>query len=402
MLTAKKKNGEIISLGEAFDRAFLLELRKREQFYCRHCSSRVYLKLGTKKVFHFAHEKGKVCINDYDRESQYHLNGKLKLYQWLKSHGLNPQLEPYFSNINQRADIAFHYEGKTYVLEFQCSPISEEIFMQRTKGYRRVCYHPIWILGGKNIHRLAASKVSLSNFHAYFLRKNTIQQFYLPSYCPELNQFIFLYPVHFLSPKNALTTFHFFHLNKIHMNDLLNPRFHVDFSFDLWRKELNKFKFSSLTRKDAYKNSFLQELYIRGLNILMLPPYLGIPLKLNAAFYESPLIWQTYIFLDHIFEKERGHVITFHDVFLSVLRRIKTKKLTVRTLPNIEKRLLPFAIKEFLACLTSFNVLNRHNENVFSIHEKVKWGKTIEECLQEEKQFYEKYRKCMLKESITV
>lgn len=397
LLTAKMKNGEIISLGETYDRAFLLELRKREQFYCRHCSNRVHLKLGTKRIFHFAHEKGNSCVNDYDRESQYHLNGKFQLYQWLKSLGVNPQLEPYFSKIKQRSDLAFQYEGKTYVLEFQCSPISEEIFVKRTKGYRRLLFHPIWILGGKNIHRLAAKKVSLSNFHTYFIRKNNQRQFYLPSFCPELNQFIFLHPIHFFSPKNALTTFTFFQQNNMHINHLLDPKIFDHFPFYLWRKELNKYKFSTVTRKDAYKSMFLQELYSRRLNILLLPPYVGIPLKWNLAFYESPMVWQTYIFLDHIFENRKGHVISFHDVFLSVLRRIKKKELTVRSLPNIKERLLPFAIKEYLTSLATFHVLYRHDEHTFSIQDPVKMGETIEQCLKEEEHFYEKYKIYMLK-----
>ena len=123
LLTAKLVSGEVISLGANYERLELQKLRDKENFFCRSCSERVILKLGTKRIFHFAHEKGASCTEEFERESEYHMSGKLKLFQWLTDQGISAELECYFPAIKQRADIAFQFEGKTYCLEYQCSKI---------------------------------------------------------------------------------------------------------------------------------------------------------------------------------------------------------------------------------------------------------------------------------------
>lgn len=190
MLTAKLSNEQVISLVD-YGRGELEAMRRSESFYCRSCSERVILKLGTKRIFHFAHEKGTACTEDYDRESEYHMKGKLHLYDWLREQGLAPELEYYFSEIKQRADVTFIFQKKKYAVEFQCSTISEDLFQKRTAGYRKISVIPIWILGGKNIQRTSPQKVSLSSFHYLFLREHTDPHCYLPTYCPQAKKFIF-------------------------------------------------------------------------------------------------------------------------------------------------------------------------------------------------------------------
>ncbi|WP_158318779.1 competence protein CoiA [Robertmurraya kyonggiensis] len=222
MLTVKLKSGETISLAEKYSRNQLEAMRKKEEFYCRSCSEKMILKIGTQRIPHFAHEKGSECT-EYDRESEYHMSGKIKLFEWLEIQGLSPEMECYYPPIKQRADIAFTYEEKTYCIEFQCSTISAEVFRRRTEGYRKLLLHPIWILGGKNINRKQTHKLSLTNFHYLFLKETANREVYLPAYCPQTNQFIRLENLISLSTRMAYASILCKPLEKLTVQDLIEP-----------------------------------------------------------------------------------------------------------------------------------------------------------------------------------
>ena len=70
------------------------------------------MKLGSQRIEHFAHQKDSQCTESYERESDYHINGKLQLFQWLEMQNLSPVLEPYYQSIRQRPDIGFTYQFK--------------------------------------------------------------------------------------------------------------------------------------------------------------------------------------------------------------------------------------------------------------------------------------------------
>ena len=103
------------------------------------------MKLGSKKIWHFSHLAGGRCQYEYDRESEYHLSGKLMLYNWLKKQGIDAELEHMDSQMKQKPDIAFELHNQKYAIEFQCSVIPSEIFEKRTKTYFTHGVIPIWI-----------------------------------------------------------------------------------------------------------------------------------------------------------------------------------------------------------------------------------------------------------------
>lgn len=190
MLTAKLHSGQVVSLAETMNKNYLETLRRKEVFYCQTCGEELILRLGEKRIYHFSHLKDSKCLSEYERESDYHLSGKLKLHEWIKSQGFEVEMERYYPEIKQRADLAFTYGQRQYCIEFQCAPISEEVFRRRTKGYQKLAIVPLWILGGKNIQRKHSHKVSLTSFHYLFLKENNLHQIYLPAFCPQTNQYI--------------------------------------------------------------------------------------------------------------------------------------------------------------------------------------------------------------------
>lgn len=391
MLTAKLSNGEVISLVENQNKNHLQELRNNEIFYCRSCSEKVILKLGTKRIYHFAHEKGTTCTEDYDRESEYHMNGKMKLYAWLKNQGLSPELECYYPAIKQRADIAFTYNEKTYCLEYQCSTISAELFRKRTEGYQKRSFIPIWILGGKNIHRLGPHKASLSSFHYLFLRETAEYQGYLPSYCPQADHFITLESLIPVSTRNTHCHFSLKPLNKFTIQELIEPKGPFKFYWKEWRRDMNRFKSSLLAHTMVNLDPFLLELYSRSLNPYFLPSFVGLPLRSNYAIETPPFIWQAYIFLDHFYGQNIGKEIHFQEVYLQVLKRVRTQEIRLRSFPCLKRNLLPFAIDEYLGLLSDSGLLRKCEQNKYLIVKSINIAKNMEEWEKEEEIFYKHF-----------
>ncbi len=389
VLTAKLQSGEVISLAEKKNKRYLQNLREKEVFYCRTCGEEVLLKLGEKRIYHFAHLKDSSCTEEYERESEYHMTGKLKLYEWLKKQGLSVELECYYHEIKQRADIAFEYENQKYCIEFQCSTISDEVFRKRTKGYEKIAIEPIWILGGKNIQRKHRNKVSLTAFHYRFLKENRLRQFYLPAYCPQTNQYIQMDNVYTLSTRKAFCHFSISPLQKMKISDLLKPPIPKFTPIHDWTIELYRFKATLLG--SPLHSHFLTELYANSINPYYLPPYVGIPLKGSLAIETPPLIWQTYIFIDHFHEQDRGKQIYFHDIYTTILKKQREGHIITRSLPTISRNMLPFVIEEYLEQLSMNGILKKIKNHHYKIDKSMKIANNMEEWVQAEKTFYQQF-----------
>lgn len=386
----KLNSGDLISLAEKYSRNQLEAIRKKEEFYCRSCSEKMILKIGTQRIPHFAHEKGSECT-EYDRESEYHMSGKIKLFDWLSKQGLSPEMECYYPTIKQRADISFAYEGKTYCIEFQCSTISAEVFRKRTEGYRKLSLHPIWILGGKNINRQQTHKLSLTSFHYLFLKETANHEVYLPAYCPQTNQFIRLENLISLSTRTVYGSIFCKPLEKLILQELVEPKITFSPSLKNWSRDLLRFKTTLITNAQALQNPFLFELYSHSLNPFTLPSFVGLPLKLNYAIETAPFIWQAYLFLDHFWGKEPGMIIRFQDVYKTTLKRIKEKQLVVRDLPSLYRNPLPFVIQEYLLAMSQIGVLKKKENNIYFIDKQIKLANNMEEQLKGEEKFYQEY-----------
>lgn len=391
MLTAKLRDGKDISLLENYRKSELEELRKREQFNCRVCSQKVILKLGEKRIFHFAHEKGSACTEDHDRESEYHMQGKMKLFAWLKSQGLNPELELYFPAIKQRADIVFSYKGKTYCLEFQCSTISEEQFKKRTEGYLSAKLLPIWILGGKNIHRTSANKASLTSFQYLFMRESSTNQIFLPSYCPQANVFTILNNIIPITTRNTYCHFSITHLMRYKLSDLFNLQSTFSLTTERWKGDMLNYKKQLQIHAPSLQDPFLLELYSRAINPYHIPPYVGLPLEKNIAIETAPFIWQAYIFLDFLYQQKEEKEIQFQQVYTSILRRVRNKQIKIRTMPCIKRNLLPFAVADYLCALERAEILRKIKNNVFVIDKPIIIANNMDNWLGQQEELFERY-----------
>ncbi|MED3551567.1 competence protein CoiA [Cytobacillus praedii] len=388
MLVSKTKHGGRVSLAEKHNKEKLKELRCMENFYCPVCEEQVILKIGSKRIPHFAHKAGSVCADSYERESDYHLRGKILLYNWLDSLGLKPILETYYHEISQRPDISFVYGDIQYAIEYQCSVIPEELFMKRTTNYFRANITPIWIMAGKNIKRKGSNKAALSSFDYLFLSKSSSEHWHIPSFCPDTNTLITLHSILPVTVKNVITRYSMIHLEKAQLIDLLNPSVKQLVSLNDWQIEIRKEKNLS-PLYGTLNNKFLSELYRYSLIPSLLPPEIGLPVSYAPFIETSALKWQSYLLMDLFYNKR---LFSMKDVSQAFRKRVQKGDIQIRRLPLVKDGNELAAVKEYIGLLVKVNFLIMVDDNYFQVARK-RYIKNNVEQEKIEMEFYQEYGK---------
>lgn len=118
----------------------LTDCHKKLDFYCPQCKDKFIPVINTKyRIKHFRHTNG---TYHGEPESEEHLNGKQFIFNLL-SEKFKPLLEP---------KIGCHYpdiEIGRIAIEFQCSSISLDEYLDRNMVYENYGFTPFWFLGGK-------------------------------------------------------------------------------------------------------------------------------------------------------------------------------------------------------------------------------------------------------------
>lgn len=394
LLVSKTKQGEWISLAGNRNLEKLKELRKLQSFYCPECEERVILKAGTKKIPHFAHQHGSSCTESYERESEYHLKGKIALYEWLQSQGLSPVLEPFLKEIAQRPDIGFIYNGIQYAIEYQCSTIPEELFRKRTENYFNEGIIPIWIMAGKNIKRKSHNQIALSKFDYLFLTKNSSRTSYILAFCSVMNSLITIQHIIPTTVKNSLSRLSVKSLKSATLNDLINPNIAQVNMLDNWIYEIKKAKNITIPLYGSIHNKYFQELYSHGMIPSLLPHEIGLPVP-HIHYIETPAIeWQSYIYLDAL---QSSRTITIEKIIHLFQKRVRNQDIVLRYLPLLPNGNALIAVKEYIDLLVKINVLLPIEKAKFQVINPILKHDNIHFYLQSEKAFYHKYGKIINK-----
>ncbi|MBS4212135.1 MULTISPECIES: competence protein CoiA [Neobacillus] len=390
MLTAQTKTGKQISLGNCYSKEALLSLRKSEEFICPVCGENVSLKLGEQRIFHFAHKKGSTCCEVYEAESINHIEGKLQLYHWLCMQKIPCILEFYDRKMQQRPDIMFEHNGQRFALEFQCSTLSEEIFWKRTKNYLEHHYTPLWIISSHHIHQKNRYIIPFSNFHYLFLRTGMAGQLYIPCYSTEKKAFQLISSITPYSIKNAFAEQSFNSLDRLRLEDLLNPKPDAwKINLLKWKEAAENYQISWVLHAGAVKNPFLHEIYQRKLNLFLLPPEIGLPVPHAVYIQTPPVVWQTYLFLDCLADKNPGALISYQDIHYQVQKRISKKDITIRTFPLLETINPMIPVIEYFRTLIELGVLIRKGDWLCEINRKIKIPQSNREKDEAKSKFYQ-------------
>ena len=134
-------------------------------YFCLECSGRMRVRMGRSLKAHFYHlSSEKNCRQAAKSEEHLFLQ---KLIQ--QQIGFTETVEEMrFCEINRVADVA--WPEKKCVFEVQCSPIREEVAIQRTKDYEALGWEVIWILHEKSFNhaRLSGLELFLQTKTHYF------------------------------------------------------------------------------------------------------------------------------------------------------------------------------------------------------------------------------------------
>lgn len=366
MLTAVNQSGEVISLYKTYSRNEIHYLKENGPYFCRECKKTVLLKAGNKRIAHFAHHIHSRCPESYENESQYHLNGKINLYSWLFEQGLLPEMEQYFYEIKQRADIGFTYNDKTYAIEFQCSPISDELLYKRNQSYIQAGIIPIWIVGANKIKRLDHNRIALTGFNYLFLTQHEHTSWHIISFCPNTLHFFFIKNPQPYTTKNAFAQLTFKPLKNLSFKEILfPPNDSALVPFQQWQTTIRKQKNFAAIGQGLYNKGFLNELYQYNITPSFLPSEIGLPVFHSPYISTSPVQWQTYFFLDVIKKK---HKFTIDNAKSFFMKRIRNKDLSIRTFP-LENRQDEFrAVEEYITLLENLYVLSKTDNGFYYVN----------------------------------
>lgn len=390
MLVANKFNGEVFSLANGETKKELEKVRSREKFYCPDCGEEVIMKLGNKKIWHFSHTASGSCQYEYDRESEYHLSGKLKIYNWLKKQGILAELEKFDQQMRQKPDIAFEWKGQKYAIEFQCSVIHADIFEKRTRTYLEHDVIPLWIAAENLIKRNSHMVVSMNHFLYLFLRR-TKHAWNLPAFCPVSGQLINLHGVIPISSRKAITILEVKSLNQSSIDDLLSPKARQYPLLKIWQTENQKLKSRNLMNHGAWQNRFLKELYRNRLSLLTLPAILGLPVH-SSPYIETPsLMWQTYIYLDIFRHHKSGEYIRYARIRAAFAKRVKKGDIKLRTLPAAGHRDAWYALAEYVFLLTKIGYLEKIDSGTVKVQKEIEFPSSVDCQLKAETKFFAEF-----------
>lgn len=143
---------------------------KQQNYICMECSSRVRLRSGTHRRYHFYHvEPERSCR--LHQKGMIHLQVQAYLYACLPAGDC--RLELRMPAIKRIADVA--WLSKKIVFEIQYSSITAEEVQQRLNDYSREGWMVVWILHDHRFNhlRVTAAEQLLRAFPHYFTNMNS-------------------------------------------------------------------------------------------------------------------------------------------------------------------------------------------------------------------------------------
>ncbi|MCX8046370.1 MAG: competence protein CoiA family protein [Anoxybacillus gonensis] len=377
MFVALFKNGEVCSLLDDWTVEQLHVWRATESFFCPVCRKRVQLKIGKKRMPHFAHEAK--CIIETERETIAHLQGKQQLYEWLLNERLEVGVETYLPHIQQRPDIFVVHQQKMYALEYQCSTISSSLFTKRTKAYMNANMIPIWILHSSHVQRRGLF-FRLSSFLWLFFNDQEM----IPFYCSTQRTMSFL---HHLIPLSATIAYGEWTTVPLHALSFSSLRKRMNRQqtalFDAWNIKKKQWRMSPLYYRT--NRTFCRIVYEAHMTPSLFPHEAGIPLRHSYWFETPPFVWQTYMLLEMM--NIPLHVtFSFHQLYDRLQRFIRQNLIHIRSLPLVTKTHYSYALMDYLHALVSLRFLKKVGKSSFQRIRSWSLPQNMEEAIRGDEQ----------------
>ncbi|EKF37152.1 competence protein CoiA [Bacillus xiamenensis] len=329
MNAAIMENGKLIRITHHLTKRRLQHVRATCKFYCPECRQEVQLKLGEHRVYHFAHIQLTACPLAASGETAYHQAGKARMKEWLMKIGLDPVLEKYVSEVQQRPDVTVTEGDINYAMEFQCANISQQELHKRTEGLKRAGLYPIWIIGANRFKRLSSQLFSFSSMHWGILRQS--QKNKLIFYCPIQHRFIHLDQIVVFQPTKICAAITVRPASAYrHLTALLTASSSKDLLHNQWLRCIQQFR-QRPPRILSNESKRLRHIFYEHHQTAFpfLPAALFIPLT-EAYIFASPVyVWQGYLY-DWMIRKKGTGPVTIQRLIKEINRCVQTKEVKLR------------------------------------------------------------------------
>ena len=375
MLIAIDQSRQVVSLANQPGQPTLRKIRSSPHF-CPSCRKPVILKAGTVKIPHFAHKRLEGCEAFSEGESERHLKGKADLHRWIRrTHQV--ELEAYLPEISQRPDLLV--EGKV-AIEYQCSPLSASLFVERTQGYKENEMFPFWIYGGPPIKR-QRQLYQFSTFHRLFFQYSSLFGFWFLAYCPKREQFTLysqLIPISSSIYSASVQTIPLASLSyppsfaKAHTSNL--------FSLSDWFRHKERGLQKQLYFQQGLYDPFFSAVYKTGHHPSLLPLCIGVPVRYMGLIKNHPIEWQFYLWNDLLIHKEN---VEAQEAAAAIERRIESGELQLNIFPLFSSPVLTDLMEEYLSLWQLVGEANKEaSRTTFNQTEKEKkFILDFEECI---------------------
>lgn len=342
MLIAMNEKGELIRAAAQEEAERIKEL-KNGVYLCPACQNPVIFKAGTIKVPHFAHKQSKICQSFSEGESAKHLKGKSDFYGWLSLYK-EVQLEAFLPEISQRPDLLIDMR---IAVEFQCSSIASDLFIQRTNGYVANGYIPLWIYGGPPIKK-RGELYTFTPFHRLFFQYSSSFGYWFLAYSPDTEKFSFYSKLIPIQSSLYHASVQEIPLHKMTYPPAFSPSFASSFSLSSWFQQKHRWLQRQLYFRKGISDPFFRFVYEAGHHPLLLPVWIGLPVRSMALMKSHPIEWQFYLWHDCL---SRTRKTTVKQAAKALTRRILKGDLQINVFPLISSLTVEGMIEEYIELL---------------------------------------------------
>ncbi len=392
VFVALNEKGSRINLLDKTTKKILLNIPPDQLFYCPACSNPLILKRGTRRQWHFAHHASIVCLAEGESETAFHLKGKEHLYNHFKANHPDLQMETYFNEIKQRADLYFPDRQLPKVLEFQCASVPSAQILTRSLGYRSQGLDALWILGSKRLKRRGAV-FRLTEMDQLCIRSSfsrSAHPFHSPFriyyYCPVTSKFIIIDHILAVSKNTFYGRFNITSLADIQVNHLFSPLetsndFKANKTFYLNKKAIYRLQIRShISRAER---SIREMWYERGIPFSLHPGWTGLPHSDYMSLATPPLLWQAWIYIK-FFKGKPTFLLSDKKIADELKNAVDRGLFSARPL-FCKQASIEQCVKTYLNQLLTLGMIRRENAYTFRVAPAAaKRVLTVNDCLHED------------------